>query len=468
MHDSAPQHARHRVLVAGGGVAGLEAILALSKLAGELVEITLVAPEAEFRYRQLSVAAPFEWMEPPAYGLADISAELGVRHLQDVLSRVDAESRLAHTANHGDLPYDSLLIATGTRNATAVAGAIAFRGFGDAERFRELLETIDAGQIEGLAFAVPTSPCWPLPLYELALFTAEHVKKAGDTTKLTMVSPESRPLEIFGDHASDTVASLLEQGGIEFIANRAPERFSRGRLTARGGRRLRFDAVVSVARPLPPTLPGVPRDPATGFIPTGSFGQVLGVEGIYAAGDATNFPIKQGGLAAQEADAAASAIAERAGAKAAAHQFRPVLRAALFTPWGPRYLRCGADGDSVAASSILWWPPAKVGGKLLGPYLAKRSGHDEIASSSLKDTDPPPMDDPTHIDPGHEDAFAMALASAQAEADEGEYVRAVRWLTVAEDLELRLPATFEAKREAWRAIAEGRSAVTEESSERHG
>jgi NADPH-dependent 2,4-dienoyl-CoA reductase/sulfur reductase-like enzyme len=33
-----------RVLVAGGGVTGLEALLALSDLAGERIELTLLAP----------------------------------------------------------------------------------------------------------------------------------------------------------------------------------------------------------------------------------------------------------------------------------------------------------------------------------------------------------------------------------------------------------------------------------------
>jgi sulfide:quinone oxidoreductase len=48
-----------RVLIAGGGVAALEATLALRALADERVAITLVAPESDFVYRPLAVAEPF-------------------------------------------------------------------------------------------------------------------------------------------------------------------------------------------------------------------------------------------------------------------------------------------------------------------------------------------------------------------------------------------------------------------------
>src|SRR5215211_7774354 len=48
-----------RVLIAGGGVAALEAALALRELAEERVSIELLAPEPHFWYRPLAVAEPF-------------------------------------------------------------------------------------------------------------------------------------------------------------------------------------------------------------------------------------------------------------------------------------------------------------------------------------------------------------------------------------------------------------------------
>jgi hypothetical protein len=56
--------------------------------------------------------------------------------------------------------------------------------------------------------------------------------------------------------------------------------------------------------------------------------------------------VKQGGLATQQADAVAEAIAARAGAAVTPQPFRPILRGMLLTGESPRYLRTelGATG----------------------------------------------------------------------------------------------------------------------------
>src|SRR5688572_32409707 len=112
---------------------------------------------------------------------------------------------------------------------------------------------------------------------------------------------------------------------------------------------------------------------------------VAGVGGVYAVGDATAFLIKQGGLATQQADAAAEAIVTAAGAAQQPAPFRPVLRGLLLTGGAPLYLRAelSAAGDVIRArgsalaaprgetsTRALWWPPAKVADRYLGPHLA--------------------------------------------------------------------------------------------------
>jgi sulfide:quinone oxidoreductase len=47
------------IVIAGGGVAGLEALLGLRAVAGDRVHVTLVAPDPDFTYRPLAVAEPF-------------------------------------------------------------------------------------------------------------------------------------------------------------------------------------------------------------------------------------------------------------------------------------------------------------------------------------------------------------------------------------------------------------------------
>jgi sulfide:quinone oxidoreductase len=116
-----------------------------------------------------------------------------------------------------------------------------------------------------------------------------------------------------------------------------------------------------------PQLDGVPSEPEFGFIPVDAHGRVDGLDGVYAAGDATNFPIKQGGLATQQADAVAEHVAARYGARLDPAPFRPVLRGMLFAGGADRYLRAGA-----AAAQPLWWPPTKIAGRYLAPYVYER------------------------------------------------------------------------------------------------
>ena len=67
---------------------------------------------------------------------------------------------------------------------------------------------------------------------------------------------------------------------------------------------------------------GLPGD-ERGFVPVDEHGRVPGLDGVWAAGDCVAYPIKQGGIAAQQADAAADSIAARAGAPVDPQPFRP-------------------------------------------------------------------------------------------------------------------------------------------------
>jgi sulfide:quinone oxidoreductase len=124
---------------------------------------------------------------------------------------------------------------------------------------------------------------------------------------------------------------------------------------------------------------GIPHD-NDGFVRTDEFGCVAGLKAVYAVGDMTTFPIKQGGIAAQQADAAAEDIPAHAGADVAPRPFKPVLRGLLLTGDRPAFLRA----DLVAASSEpftfdhdpLWWPAGKIAARYLAPYLAEHSRSD--------------------------------------------------------------------------------------------
>ena len=226
-----------------------------------------------------------------------------------------------------------------------------------------------------LVFAAPAGAAWPLPIYELALLSAIHLSERGaQRVEIVLATPEDRPLAVFGADASDAVRELLDLRGIRVESAVAPLRFAAGVLHLAGGRSIEADGTVALPRLEAPKLDGVPSD-GHGFVPTDEYGWVIGLTQDDAAGDMTQSPVKQGGIAAQQADAAASAIAADAGADLRPAAIRPVLRGLLLTGLSPRFLRAEIGRrSSLVDSEPLWWPPAKIVGRYLAPFLAEHLG----------------------------------------------------------------------------------------------
>jgi sulfide:quinone oxidoreductase len=372
---------RTKVTIVGGGVAALEALIALRGLAQERVDLELVTPDADWAYRPLAIAEPFGLGEARSYDLVRIAGDHGAAlHLAGVRS-VDPHRHRLTTWDGRMLDYGILLVAVGARPTTSVPGSVTIQGPGFTSRFRTILREIDERRIRQVVFAVPVGTSWPLPLYELAFMTAAHASERGlDQLRLSVVTPEQEPLEMFGPAASSAIRRLLEERAIEFHGSQTPVQARNGRLRLIPTSSMDAERVVSLPRLSGPSLPGLPHD-AEGYIPTDDHGLVSGELDVYAAGDATTCPLKQGGVATQQADAAAEAIAARAGAQVEAKPFKPVLRGLLLTGGEPQFLRAeqgGTADPSTASTQALWWPPSKVAGRWLAPYLALR--HDEIES----------------------------------------------------------------------------------------
>jgi len=365
-----------RVLIAGGGVAALEAALAFRELAEERVSVELLAPEMHFWYRPLSVAEPFELGEARHLELAELASAAGASFSLGELVGIDAARREAHTSV-GALAYDVLLVACGALPSTALPGALTFRGPADSDKMRELLEQLAAGAVRRVAFVVPSGAVWSLPIYELALMTAAYAAARQIDVELSLVTPEEKPLQLFGDAGSKAVRELLDERGIAVHTRVYASEVVTGELRLVPEGQVPADRVVALPRLRGSRLDGLPQT-RDGFIPVDEHGRVRGLDDVFAAGDITSFPIKQGGIAAQQAEAAASFIAASVGADLAAEPFRPVLRGLLLTGSRPRYLRHELTGGAGEAASVspepLWWPPAKIVGRYLAPFLGAFAG----------------------------------------------------------------------------------------------
>jgi sulfide:quinone oxidoreductase len=367
-----------RVLIAGGGVAALEAALALRALAEDRVSAEMLAPEPHFWYRPLAVAEPFDLGEARQFELTELATAAGATLSLGALASVDAGRRLARTSAGSSVPYDVLLVACGAVPTPAVPGALTFRGPADTERIRTLLGEIVAGQVGRVAFVVPWGAVWSLPIYELALMTAAYLAERGLAgVELALVTPEEEPMQLFGRAGSEAVRALLEERGIAVQTGSTPVELVDGELRLVPEGTIAADRVVALPRLRGPRIDGLPQT-VEGFVPVDAHGQVHGLADVFAAGDITSFPVKQGGIAAQQADAAAETIAATAGADLAPQPFRPVLRGLLLTGRQPRYLRHDLTGGAGEASSAspdpLWWPPAKIVGRYLAPFLGRFAG----------------------------------------------------------------------------------------------
>ena len=367
-----------RVLIAGGGVAALEAALALRHLAEERVEIGLLAPETHFWYRPLAVLEPFGGGHVHGLELAEFAEACGAVFTLGALASVDAEAHTVLTVAGAEIDYDALVIATGASAVGAIPGALTFRGPADTASFRDLVAEVERGLVRRLVFAVPGGVVWPLPLYELALQTAAYLRRTGaNDAELAVVTHEHSPLAIFGAPASDLVADMLQAAEVAFHPRRYAAAAKDGALSVVPPPGIPADRVVALPRLVGNVIPGVSHD-GDGFIPTDLHARVSGLDDVFAAGDTTTFPVKQGGLAAQQADAAAQVIAATAGAEVRPEPFRPVLRGLILTGRAPAFVRSeltGGGGDtSVAEAEALWWPPGKIVGRYLAPFLAERAG----------------------------------------------------------------------------------------------
>lgn len=361
------------VVVAGAGVAGLETALALDAFAREYVSVEVVAPEREFAYQPLAVAEPFRVGEVRRFPLDRLIEAAGAQLREGRLVDVDADAKQALLADGVAVAYDALVLALGAQPGEAVPGALTFRGAQDRAALAELLDRAMAGELQRLVFTVPQATGWVLPLYELAFLAAEfltdHLTRG---VEVTLVTPEERPLGLFGTRASNAISELLELRGIRIETETVALAWADGTLSLDGGRELTADAVVALPELVGPRIEGVPQD-ESGFVATDQLGGVLGLTDVYAAGDLTQSAIKQGGLATQQADSVASAIAADAGAPMEPTPYSPVLRGLLLTGLTPRFIR--AEGSaSVVDTQPLWWPPAKIVGRYLSPFLAEHLG----------------------------------------------------------------------------------------------
>ena len=359
-------------MICGGGIAGIEGLLRLRRLAGDRVQVTLVSPAREFVYRPRAVREPFELADARSYSMQRIASDAGATWLSDRLARVDAPGNTVHTEGGRELPYGALLLALGARETSPYEHAHVFSDRDAGQSFREIVRGIEQGSVTTVAFVLADWPAWPLPLYELALMTAARARRASRDVRISFITPEARPLKAFGQAAGEAIVRLLGEAGIDLYTDVVP-RVPDPQVVTFDETRLNAERIVTLPKISGPGVPGIPAGIGW-FVPIDDRCRVVDTSGnVFAAGDATEFPVKHGGIGAQQADTAAAGIAHLAGAGERPPPLKPEIRATLLTGDRPLYLFArvvdGLGWRSVVCEQPPWSAEEKVIAKELGPYL---------------------------------------------------------------------------------------------------
>jgi sulfide:quinone oxidoreductase len=365
-----------RVVIAGGGVAALETALALADLAPDRTDVTVIAPNTEFVYRPMVVREPFAYGAAHRYPLAPIVHDAGAKLITGELGWIDPLTRTIHTKADDSIEYDALMLALGATVTKRYPHALTIDDRDLEETMHGLIQDLEGGYVHKLAFLAPGRMAWPLPLYELALMTAGRAYDMNIELETTIATPEDSPLAIFGSSASSAVTELLARANVKTITSAYAEVPSPREVVINPGERhLEVDRVIALPELYGPVVRGIPLG-EHGFIRVDPHCRVPDVERIYAAGDATDFPIKHGGIGSQQADVAAQSIAALAGESVTPERFNPTVHGMLLSNGKPRYLTAHITGGHGFSSEITDTPtsspPSKIAAKYLAPYLEER------------------------------------------------------------------------------------------------
>lgn len=306
------------VVIAGGGPAAAEAALALHKLAGDRVRLTLIAPEPRAgtvaRPAFARFPEPFRDRHDHRSSIRAVGAEVGAAVRSGRVAAVDGAGHRVVLADRRGVDYDALVLAVGARPRPAYERALTFFGRAGAVAINRLTADVGEGHARALAFVVPPGMTWPLPLYELAIQTATALRAAGHDAGVRLITPEPAPLALFGAASRGAVTCLLEEAGVRFTGSTAVVQEPDGALyEGRDGPPLLEDRVVALPVLEGPALPGVPATD-DGFVLVDDLGAVPGVADVHAAGDATRAPVKHLDAARAQAATVAAVLAARAGA----------------------------------------------------------------------------------------------------------------------------------------------------------
>jgi sulfide:quinone oxidoreductase len=375
------RHSQARVVIAGAGFAALEAALALRAFSKGTVHSYLLSSQTDFVFTPASTRELFAPIPRARWPLHELAVRAGAALVPGSLEVLDPAKRCIVTPDGHAIDYDYAIVAIGGRPRPWLeAPGLTFSGTADVpamgQELDRVIERAATGDQVRVAFVVPPGVGWVIPAYELALMARRYLNERGaaEGASIAVVTSEDAPLGVFGQQASQTVTTALADAAIDLHTGAIVRSWSDGRLRIVPDASVAADVVIALPMICGPRVRGLPQT-ATGFVDADIDGRVRGQQRVFVAGDAGPFPVKQAGLACQQADRVAAAICSDLGLSAPTLPSSPVLRGLLWSGDGDHFLRRDLAGGrdeslgTVSVTNALWWPPGKVAGRFLTPFL---------------------------------------------------------------------------------------------------
>src|SRR4051794_12851602 len=145
-----PIDPRHVVIV-GGGVGAVEALLALRDLGDGALRLTVIAPDDRFVLKALTTAEPFAVGRADAGSFGEIAAELGAELHHAAVTAIDTERKVVSCSDETQVAYDELILSPGARRRAAFPTGITF-GLGEPLALNGLLADLEQGYTRSVAF----------------------------------------------------------------------------------------------------------------------------------------------------------------------------------------------------------------------------------------------------------------------------------------------------------------------------
>jgi sulfide:quinone oxidoreductase len=398
--------ANQTVCVVGAGTAGLEGLLSARERLGPDVELKLIAPEREFRYRPMSRDSLFRSAPEGGLAIADLVAHVGATWIADRAAAVREDESCVVTRDGDMVDFDLLLLAAGARRDRTLDQGYLWQRGGDPAFLDQIISELRAGKVHSVAVTVPRGARWPIPAYELALVLAWTA--AATDARITLITAEHDPLAAMGPEATQAVTRELDAAGIHVIGGveavdaprdhgepsepinlilrpenpaeqnnaltgTATGHQARERLGPASGSTAEFDRLISLPTVTGPSIAGVRTD-AGGFIEVDQAARVCGSERVWAAGSCLAAALEHSALSARQADAAVEAMAAaRGGAtgdRLTSSPEPPELTGMLLTGQRERWLAENPPGMREPSTRCLWWPPGRAVGRMLAQRIA--------------------------------------------------------------------------------------------------